>query len=541
MLFGLVLFSTCVFSQPFTHADTLRGSVTPARAWWDVLKYDLYVTFNPIDKSLKGFNTIHYKVLEPYHQLQLDLMQPLLLDSVLENGKRLQITHDGNAHFVRVSDQRKDEIRKLTAYFHGIPHAARNPPWDGGVVWGKDRKGRPWITVACQGIGPSIWFPNKDHQYDEPDSATITMVVPDSLIAVSNGRLVQKTSSTTGLMAYKWGVKNPINNYNLVPYIGKYVNIHETLSAEKGNLDVDYWVLDYREQDARNHIQPDVHKTIKHLEYWFGPYPFYEDGFKMVETPHLGMEHQSAIAYGNGYQNGYLGRDLSGSGWGLKWDFIVVHESAHEWFGNNITTKDLADMWVHEGFANYSETLFTESEYGKQAGTDYIAGSRKGIKNDVPIIPEYNVNREGSGDMYPKAGNMIHNIRQIMNDDEKFRAMLRSMNRDFYHQTVTTQQIESYISEKAGRDLSKVFDQYLRTNGVPVFTYFIEKQKKSSSIRFKWENCVDGFDMPLKIKVGAEELWINPTTEYQTLKLKSVPRGKIVDRNFYVTESRVGE
>jgi aminopeptidase N len=542
LFISLMLSTGCAFAQPFTHADTLRGSVTPARAWWNVLKYDLYVTFNPADKTLKGFNTIHYKVIEPYSRLQLDLMEPLSLDSVLENGKSLPVSKDGNAWFVQVPpNQKKDEIRKVTAYFHGIPRAAKNPPWDGGVVWGKDKKGRNWITVACQGIGPSIWFPNKDHQYDEPDSATLTMVVPDSLIAVSNGRLLQKTSSTTGLMAYKWGVKNPINNYNLIPYIGRYVNIHETFAGEKGNLDVDYWVLDYRESDARRHMQPNVQKTIKNLEYWFGPYPFYEDGFKMVETPHLGMEHQSGIAYGNGYQNGYLGRDLSGSGWGLKWDFIVVHEAAHEWFGNNISTKDLADMWVHEGFGNYSETLFTESEFGKTAGSDYIVGSRKGIKNDVPIIPPYNVNKEGSGDMYPKAGNMIHNIRQIMNDDEKFRQMLRGLNKDFYHQTVTTQQIETYISSKAGRDLSKVFDQYLRTKDVPVFTYFIEKQKKGSTLRFKWENCVEGFDMPLKIRVGAEDIWINPTTEYQTLKLTSTVQGKIVDRNFYVTESRVGQ
>jgi aminopeptidase N len=526
---------------PFTHADTLRGSVTPARAWWDVLKYDLYVTFNPLDKTLKGFNTIHYKVIQPYGEMQLDLMGPLSLDSVLENGKKLSQRRDGNAYFIQMTPgQNPGGIQKLTAYFHGSPHEAKLPPWDGGTVWAKDRNGRPWITVACQGVGPSIWFPNKDHQYDEPDSATLTMVVPDTLVAVSNGRLIQKTSSTTHLMAYKWGVSNPINNYNLIPYIGKYVNLHETLAAEKGKLDVDYWVIDYRVEDAKRHMQPDVRKTIKNLEYWFGPYPFYEDGFKMVETPHLGMEHQSAIAYGNNYVNGYRGKDLSGSGWGLKWDFIIVHEAAHEWFGNNISTKDLADMWVHEGFANYAETLFTESEFGKEAGSDYLVGTRNGIKNDKPIIPAYNVNQEGSGDMYPKGGNMIHNIRQIMRDDEKFRQMLRGLNRDFYHQTVTTQQIEDYISRAAGRNLSKVFDQYLRTKDVPVFTFFVERRKKNSTIRYKWENCVDGFDMPVKIRVNGEEFWLDPTREYKTIKVNGLVTGSIVDRNFYVIESRTG-
>jgi aminopeptidase N len=535
-----ILYVSNAAAQTFTHADTLRGSIGPGRAWWNVLKYDVYVTFNPIDKTLKGFNVIHYKVIESYAEMQLDLMKPLTLDSVLENGKRLTQREDGNAYFVRMNaGQKRDEVHKLVTYFHGVPIAAKLPPWDGGTVWATDKKGRPWITVACQGVGPSIWFPNKDHQYDEPDSATLTMVVPDTLVAISNGRLKLKTSSTTHLVAYKWGVSNPINNYNIIPYIGKYVNIHETITAEKGNLDVDYWVLDYRVEDAMRHMQPNVQKTIKNLEYWFGPYPFYEDGFKMVETPHLGMEHQSAIAYGNEYQNGYRGRDLSGSGWGLKWDFIVVHESAHEWFGNNITTKDVADMWVHEGFANYSETLFTESEFGKEAGSDYIVGSRKGIKNDIPIIGIYNVNKEGSGDMYPKAGNMIHTIRHIMNDDEKFRQMLRGLNKDFYHQTVTGQQIEEYISAKAGRDLSKVFDQYLRTRNVPVFTFYVDKGKKPT-IHYKWENCVDGFDMPLKLTIGGEDIWIEPTTEYKTLKLKSAVSGKIVDRNFFVTESRTG-
>jgi aminopeptidase N len=541
-VFVALLFGYHAIAQSgFTHADSLRGSVTPARAWWDVLKYDLYVILNPVDKTVRGFNTIHYKVLASYPEMQLDLMEPMSLDSVLENGRRLPQRKDGNAYFIRMSEAHpKNDIGKLTAYFHGVPHESKMPPWDGGTVWRTDKKGRPWITVACQGVGPSIWFPNKDHQYDEPDSSTLTMVVPDSLVAVSNGRLIQKTPSTVRLAAFKWGVSNPINNYNIIPYIGKYVNLHETVAAEKGALDVDYWVLDYNLDAAKRHMVPDVHRTIKHLEYWFGPYPFYEDGFKMVETPHLGMEHQSAIAYGNGYQNGYLGTDRSGSGWGLKWDFIIVHEAAHEWFGNNISAKDVADMWVHEAFANYSETLFTESEYGKEAASDYVVGCRKEIKNDIPIIGSYNVNKEGSGDMYSKGGNMIHTIRQIMKDDEAFRQMLRGLNKDFHHQTVSTQQIENYISAKAGRNLARVFDQYLRTKDLPVFTWSLEQGKKGATIRYKWENCVEGFDMPLKIRVGGEEIWLAPTSQYQTIKVKGSVSGSIVDRNFYVTESRTG-
>jgi aminopeptidase N len=354
------------------------------------------------------------------------------------------------------------------------------------------------MSVACQGLGASVWYPCKDHQSDEPDSgAVLQITVPDTLVAVGNGRLINKKSYSPGTMTWKWEVKNPINNYNIVPYIGKYVNFTDTFMGEKGKLDLSYWVLDYNLEKAQKQFVQ-AKWMLRAFEYWMGPYPFYEDSYKLVDAPHLGMEHQSAVAYGNRYQNGYLGRDQSGTGWGMKWDFIIVHESGHEWFANSITSKDLADMWIHEGFTNYSETLFTDYQSGEQAGNEYNYGTRRSIRNDRPIIGPYGVNKEGSGDMYPKSGNMLHSIRHAMNNDEKFRQMLRFLNKKFYHKTVTTEDIEKVVSQYFGTSVEKIFDQYLRTTQVPVLEYNVSADK--SKLSFRWTNCVDGFNLPIFIQ-----------------------------------------
>ncbi|HRB23791.1 MAG TPA: M1 family metallopeptidase, partial [Ferruginibacter sp.] len=414
----------------------------------------------------------------------------------------------------------------VTVYYHGKPREAKMPPWDGGWIWKKDRMGRPWMSVACQGLGASVWYPCKDHQSDEPDNgAVLNITVPDSLKAVGNGRLMQQSAHYNSSTTYSWQVVNPINNYNIVPYIGKYVHFGEQYNGLKGKLDMDYWVLDYDMDSAKKQFVQ-APEMMKAFEYWFGPYPFYEDGYKLVQSPHLGMEHQSAIAYGNRFKNGYLGRDLSGTGWGLKWDFIIIHESGHEWFANNITTADIADMWVHEGFTNYSETLFTGYYYGTQAGNEYNIGSRKGIQNDISIIGAYGVNSEGSGDMYPKASAMIHMIRQIMKNDKKFRKLLMSLNKDFYHKIVTSAQIENYISQFAKKDFSIIYDQYLRTIQVPVLEYKLQ----NNLLHYRYQNCVAGFNMPLKIKNSNG--WLKPTEEWQTKKYKK--REFAVDENFYI-------
>lgn len=528
-------------NRQFTRQDSLRGMITPERAWWDVHFYNIQVVPDFNSKTIRGWNQLGFTVLEPgaNKKMQIDLQEPMQIDSVLFGNRKLSFSRNGNVFYISFPDQfsapgksRKDSTYSLKLFFSGKPRQAVNPPWDGGWIWTRDNKGRPWMSVACQGLGASVWYPCKDHQSDEPDhGALIQVKVPDTLVAVANGKLYSKDDQHDGTMLYTWQVKNPINNYNIVPYIGKYVHFADSYTGETDkNLSLDYWVLDYELAKAKKQFGRDVKRMLKAFEYWFGPYPFYEDGFKLVQSPHLGMEHQSATAYGNQFLDGYLGNDLSGSGWGMKWDYIIIHESGHEWFANNITTNDIADMWVHEGFTMYSEPLFIEYFYGKKAADEYVQGIRNSIQNDIPVIGPYGVNQEGSGDMYNKGANLLHTIRQVINNDSVFRSILRGLNRDFYHKTVDSKQVEAYLSEKSGIDLSRIFDQYLRTTKIPVLEYRVEGSKFS----YRWANVVEGFNMPVKLEGCAE--WLRPEADWKTTTLPAAIRNQEPkpDKNFYV-------
>jgi aminopeptidase N len=546
ILLSLFLVPTSLVAQKFTHADTLRGTVTPERAWWDLQHYDLHVTPDLAARTISGYNIITYKVLQPYATMQIDLQAPLTIDSVKQDGASLTYTQDGNAWFIHLTRKQKiNASESLTVWYHGTPRAAKNAPWDGGIDWKTDSLGNPWVSSACQGLGASAWWPTKDHQYDEPDKgATIWVTVPDSLMDVSNGRLKGVTPSGKGTTTYEWVVKDPINNYDISINIGKYAHWSDTLMGEKGPLDLNFYVLAYNLDRAKEHFAANVKPMIHCFEYWMGPYPFYEDGYKLVESHNLGMEHQSGTQYGNHYMNGYRGRDLSGTGWGLKWDFIIIHESGHEWFGNNITSQDLADMWVHEGFTNYSETLFTDCQYGKVAGDAYCQGTRKLIRNDKPIIAHYGVNEEGSGDMYYKGGNMLNAIRDVIGNDEKFRQIWRGLNKNFYHQTVTSAQIEAYISQRSGIDFSKTFDQYLRTTQIPDFTYQLRSNGGFSSvIDFQWDNCIADFNMPVRLLLpdgSTKLLQVSTSQQEATLpfSLEAIKKQKaLLDPNMYATET----
>lgn len=522
----------------FTKADTLRGSLNENRDWWDVLRYDITVKPNFEKKELEGLVEIQVALNGSNFlgkKIQIDLQNSLTIDRIRIN-KKVELSFEKSSentwiltptnltHEEEFAKKSKKNIPLLfiEIYYHGKPIEAKTPPWDGGWIWKKDKNGNPWMSVAVQGLGASAWYPCKDYQGDEPDNgASLTMIVPDTLVAVANGKLTS-TKSLTGNekreTKYKWEVKNPINNYCIVPYIGKYVNFTDTFMGEKGKLNLNYWVLDYNLEKAKEQFKQ-VKPMLKAFEYWFGPYPFYEDDFKLVDAPHLGMEHQSAIAYGNQYKNGYLGSDRSGkTGWGLKWDFIIVHESGHEWFANNITAKDIADMWIHEAFTTYSETLFTEYYYGKQAANEYNFGQRRNIRNEASMIGIYGVNKEGSGDMYDKGSNMIHSLRHAINDDKKFRAILRGMNKKFWHTTVTTKDIEEYISKQAGFNFQYVFNQYLQTIDIPVFEYSMNEQ--TNQLTYKYSNCIDEFNLPLWITVDGKQIQLKPTTQWQTLSFK---------------------
>ncbi|MGI4751231.1 MAG: M1 family metallopeptidase [Janthinobacterium lividum] len=529
----LIVYSQAQLLQPktkFTHADTLRGMLTPLRTCYDINYYHLDVKVDIDQKFISGSNEFRFTATQDFKKLQFDLFANLKIEKVVFHGKNLTYLRDGNAVFLNFPNPVKKGVKEaFTVYYSGNPIIAKRAPWDGGFVFTKDSEGKPWVATACQGLGASVWWPTKDHQSDEVDSMLISISVPKGLKDASNGRLRKVTELADGYTRFDWAVVNPINNYDVEANIGNYVHFDDVFNGEKGKLTLGFWVLQQDLDKAKKQFGANVKPMLTAFEHWFGPYPFYEDGYKLIEAPHLGMEHQSGVAYGNHFQNGYLGRDLSGTGWGLKWDFIIVHESGHEWFGNNITSKDLADMWIHEGFTNYSESLFVEQQYGKQAGLEYTHGNRRSIQNDAPIIAQYNVNKEGSGDMYPKGGNMLNMIRTIINNDEKWREILRGLNKTFYHQTVTYDDIVGYINQQSGINFSSVFDQYLHYKNIPVLEFrFQDKQ-----LLGRWISDVNGFSMPARIRIkGGEYQFFNLGTSFSPINLPTATKDNLETDTF---------
>jgi len=534
VLLVLFLSVSTAYAQKFTEQDELRGSITKERAWWDLQHYELSVEVFPKTKSIRGKNTITYKVLEKAKVMQIDLQAPMKIDKVEQNGKKLSFSTKGNAHFIKLKKQGVDTERKVTIYFSGTPREAIRPPWDGGFSWEKDANGKHFIATSNQGIGASVWWPNKDHPADEPDKGVdLIIVAPADLVAVGNGRL-KNTIDHGATKSWHWQVLNPINNYGVNINIGDYVNFGETHEGIQGNLDMEYWVLrDHLEKAKEQFVQAPL--MMQAFEYWFGPYPFYEDSFKLVEVPYLGMEHQSSITYGNHFQNGYLGRDLSNTGWGLRFDFIIIHEAGHEWFANNITNKDVADMWLHEGFTAYSENLYLNYHFSDIASSEYVIGTRSLIRNDIPMIGTYGVNNRGSNDIYYKGANILHTLRQLIEDDKKWRSILQGLNKEFYHQTVTSKQVEDYMSQQSGIDLTEFWQQYLRTILIPKLEYKIDDNKLS----FRYVDIVPGFDMPVIMNIDGESKWIFPSSEWKTEEFSNMIQKATVKADFYIRSAQL--
>lgn len=531
--------SLLTYSQvEFTRADTLRGSITPERAWWNVTYYDLDVKVNPSEKSISGSNVITYEVLESFQVMQIDLQPPMKIDNIVQDGESISFTTDGNAHFLELKKpQIRNEKNKIEIHFSGKPRIAKRPPWDGGFTWTKDSRGKDWVANANQGIGSSVWWPLKDHPSEEPDDGmTIAVTAPNHLMDVSNGQLKEVTENNDNTKTWVWEVVNPINAYGVNVSIGDYVHFGETYQGEAGPLKMDYYVLPDYEKEARKQFKQ-APMMIEAFEYWYGPYPFYEDGYKLIHVPYLGMEHQSSVTYGNGFVNGYLGNDLSESGWGLKFDFILIHESAHEWFANSITNHDVADMWIHEGFTCYSETLYLDYHFGKKASSEYVIGLRNKIVNDRPIIGTYGVNSPGSIDIYYKGANILHTIRQMIDNDRKWRKILRGLNKTFRHQIVTSKQIENYICKHSSLGLSKFWEQYLRTTMIPKIEYKIDGKR----VHYRYVDIVDGFDMEVIAYINGKKTWLSPTDQWQTKKTSKPINSFEIKKDFYVIAEAVSK
>ena len=534
LFFTSTLWAQTLLRQIFTRHDTLRGSLNPMRTCYDVIYYDLDIRVDPEKRFISGSNTMHFKVLESFKKIQVDLYESMKLNRVVYQGGELQFERDGHAIFIQFPNApKKGAIASIQMFYSGKPRIAPNAPWDGGFSWDKDQDGNHFIGVSCEGDGASLWWPNKDHLSEEPDSMQISCAVPNGLVCVSNGNLRQEQKLKDDYTKYSWFVSYPINSYNVTLNIASYVHFGDTYTSEDGEeLDLDYYVLPYNLGKAKKHFKQ-VKPMLACYERLFGKYPFWKDGFALVETPYVGMEHQSAVAYGNGYQNGFEGYDMSQSGYGKKFDYIIVHEAGHEYWGNSISTEDYAELWIHEAFCTYTEVLYVECMFGQKAAEEYVYGFRKTVSNLQPIVAPLGVNASGSGDMYFKGALMLHTLRNVIDDDALWFKILKGINTDFKYKTTNTKELTQYISKMAGRDLDYFFQQYLYHRAIPKLIYKIEEDGKQYKLSFKWKADVQDFHMPLKIKNGRNWIIIEPTKAWQSLKLNQ-NKLELKEKSYYI-------
>lgn len=503
-----------------TRSDTLRGAQSAERTVYDINSYHLNVRIDPENRYISGENTFRFTATQDFKRLQFDLFENMVVEKVVYKNQSLSFYREFNAVFIDFPEIiKKNAMEEFIVQYSGFPIVAKNAPWDGGIVFSKDKNGKPWVNVAVQGVGASLWWPNKDQQADQVDSILISIAVPDTLMNISNGQFKGKTILGDGYTRYDWFVSYPINPYNVTFNIGDYVHFSDDFNGEKGRLAVDYYVLPENLEKAKIHFTENVHPMLSCFEKWFGPYPFYRDGFKLIESSHLGMEHQSAVAYGNKYENGYLGRDNSGTGYGKDWDFIIIHESGHEWFGNNITAKDIADSWIHEGFTTYSEAVFVECRHGKKAAEAYIKGLRRSIRNQEPLVGTMGVDDNASSDIYNKGANILQTVRTVINNDETWRNILRGLNEKFHLKTVTTKDVVDYISKESGRDFSTIFKTYLDYAKIPT----LEIMELERHTKYRWNTSEKNFDLPIQVKLSDQSEWITlyPSSKWKKLKSKN--------------------
>ena len=511
-----------IYSQNFSRKDSLRGNLTSLRTCYDVVFYDLFLNIDENSRSLVGSsNSIHFQAKENFNKIQIDLAQNMQINKIEFLNEDLIFERDFDAVYIYFPMQiKKNEFHKIKVYYEGQPKIAKNPPWDGGFSWKQDKNNNPWISVSCQGTGASIWWPCKDHQSDEPDSMQITGVVRSSLQFISNGNLRSQKEYfseilNSNIIESSWFVSYPINNYNVTLYIGDYIHFSDIYVKNKDTLMLDYFVLKNNLIKAKNHFKQ-VKPMLKCFENYFGKYPYWNDGYALVEAPYLGMEHQSAIAYGNNYLAGYRGNISYIDS--LKFDFIIIHETGHEWWGNSITTNDIADMWVHEGFCTYAEVLYVECMYGYDKMLSYVNNQKKHVKNDRRIIGKYNLNFMGSSDMYSKGSLMLHTLRNVINNDSSWFKLIKNISIDFRDKNIDGSEIIQYINDRTELDLTKFFRQYLNHRQIPTFEYKLQKHGSHYTLLYKWK-AIDGFNMPVKINYGAKNKILSPTNLWQELDL----------------------
>lgn len=508
-----------------------------ARTCYDISFYHLDVRIDPSTQFISGSNTIDFRVASELDVMQVDLFANMNIDKIiLDEATPATFTREYNAVFVRLPKKLPAGSRhSVKVFYSGKPQVARRPPWDGGFTWERDKEGNPWVAVTCQGTGASLWWPNKDHQADEPDSMFMSITVPQGLTDISNGRLRRTAVLPDGWTRFDWFISYPVNNYNVTVNIGKFSHFNDSfmsLSGEK--LTLDYYVVPENLEKAKKVFQQ-VKPMMASFERAFGPYPFIRDGYKLVESPHTGMEHQTAVAYGNWYIGGYRGRAPSETG--LKFDFIIIHESAHEWWGNSVSSKDIADMWIHESFGAYAEAVFVESQYGRQEALQYINGKKPNVLNDRPIIGIPNVQYRGSGDMYDKGQLVLNTLRSVIDNDSLWFRILRGIQDKFKYQTIDADDVFRFINESTSSDYTYFFDQYFRQTRIPQLTVMASKKGDTVKAMYRWNAEAKDFRMPVKALTSPGRFeWIHPTNSWQTVELHGMkPEDfKIAEDLFYV-------
>lgn len=544
ILFLCTFLSVSAFAQrdffkkiKFTHADTLRGMPSPVRTCYDVTFYDLELYIDIDDQSISGSNTIHFKMRTGSNMIQLDLFEEMKIRKVYDkDNNALKFHRKGRAFFVdfgRMMEQ--DEQSSVTVEYAGKPIVAKNAPWDGGFTWSKTADGKPWVGVSCEGIGASLWWPCKDHLSDEPDSMRMTFSVNrlyKDLYIVSNGQEMPMRYDTIItfdpntfeekidiLQSSQWKVTYPINNYNVTLNIAPYAHFSDTYTALDGQkLDLDYYVLPENLEKAKAQFKQ-VHPTLRAFEKWFGKYPFWRDGFALVETPYLGMEHQGAIAYGNNYMNGYMGFSPPG----VKFDYIIVHETGHEWFGNSVSCNDLAEMWLHESFTTYTESVFVEEQYGYEKMLGYVNFFGMQVENNQPMVGPFNVNFEDyTTDIYYKGALMLNTLRHSINNDKLWRDIMKGFYTKFTIRNASGQDFIDFVNEKTGYDYTSFFEHYLYHAKLPELEYTVKQTGKDTKIRFRWKSPVKNLAFPIFFEVGPNKARhsLTPTTEWQELTIK---------------------
>jgi aminopeptidase N len=509
----------------FSEADTLRGALRAERTCYDVTFYDLNLVIDTVNQSISGYNEVFFKALNEFSSLQIDLFKNMEIDNISYQNKTLTYNRKENAVFIDFPKVAKGTKSSFKVAYHGTPIKAQNPPWDGGFSWRSDLKGRLWLGVSCEGIGASLWWPNKDHLSDEPDSMAVHVAVPKGLSCVSNGRLRSQSDLKIGkgdYSVFNWFVSYPINNYNVTLNIGEYAHFSDVYVAKDGQkLDLNYYVLPENLEKAKVQFKQ-VDGMLAAYEHYFGKYPFWRDGYAMVETSYLGMEHQSAIAYGNKYQRGYLGGMIPAD---MNWDYIIIHESGHEYWGNAISCQDHGEMWIHEGFTTYLESLYVEYTMSKKDAVRYLQTQRGQIARDQPVIGPRDVNYESANDIYYKGTWILHTLRNSINDDKVWFDLLKSFYEKNIYKTINSVDFEDYVSKVTKKNYKPFFEQYLRYVNFPKFVYKLEQDGNDLKIAYRWDAESSGFDMPIKVGRKDDYHVLKPSSKWQKVTVKNLKIG----------------